>query len=143
MRRDAVLAMGGFHKFYKRVGEDLDLTVRASRFGLIAYQPTFKVNHRLPERVSDWYYKMTLYGRAQSFVLLHNKGGVPLVKFLPTLCLLTWILLLLTRPSIAILLLALFFISSRLRFYFLSFFFYGLGELMGLLLYFPQSIKIH
>lgn len=141
MRREAVLAMGGFHKFYKRVGEDLDLTVRASRSGLIAYQPTFKVNHRLPDKVSDWYFKMTLYGRAQSFVFLRNRGGIPLVKFIPTLCLLAWLLLLLVKPSLAVVILALFFVSSRLRFYFLSFLFYGLGELMGLLLYFPQKHK--
>jgi len=139
MRREAVLLMGGFHKFYKRVGEDLDLTARASQRGLIAYRPTFLVNHQLPAKASDWFYKMTLYGRAQSFVLLRNKGGVPLVKFTPALCLFAGILLLLISPSIAALLLALVFVSSRLRFYFLSVLFYGLGELMGLFLYFPQK----
>jgi GT2 family glycosyltransferase len=134
-RRVEVLHSGGFHPLFQRVGEDLDLSVRLRKKGVILYDPSFSVSHRLPDSLSSWMMKMSTYGRAQSYVLLKNGQGIPKEKFIPLfLCCLIFISLLL-RPITSLSVLAFCFLIPRARFFLMSFCFYGLGELIGFFRY--------
>ena len=133
-------ACGGFDSFFDRVGEDLDFNVRFRKQGKILYDPSFSVTHKFPALLPRWIAKMGLYGRAQSFVVLKNRGGVPPIKFLPLSLALTIVLIAFKAPILFFLLTFVLFAISRLRLPFISLFFYGLGELVGLVLYAPKRL---
>ncbi len=131
LNRSLALAVGGFHPFYDRVGEDLDLCVRLRKRGKVIYDPSFSVRHRLPRHSFNWYQKMMGYGRAQSYVFLMNRGGVPSVKFLPLFFCICCVGIVIGWPGLFSLLTALCLVIPRCRFLALSLLFYGVGEAVG------------
>ncbi len=142
LKRQAGLEIGGFDSFFNRVGEDLEFNVRLLKKGKIFYDPLFAVDHALPEEISVWYRKMALYGRAQSFVFLKHRGGVPSEKFIPLLSCIALNLSLFVFPLISFVSLSFFLMLPRTRFFLLSFLFYGLGELVGFFKYFYLQINL-
>ena len=126
-----VLEVGGFNQKFFNVGEDLDLNIRLRNKGPIYYSENFSVKHFLPANQTQWFQKMFRYGWAQSFVAMKNRGGISPLKALPFLFLIILGVSLFYQTFVVglILICSLFF--PRLRFYFLSFLFYGIGETYG------------
>lgn len=135
VRREAALAIGGFDPFFQFVGEDLDFNVRLREQGRIFYEPLFAVKHALPASVEQWYRKMALYGRAQAYVLLRRRGGIPAEKFLPLLLCTLFNILLFWQPLWSFLGSSVLLMIPRTRFFILTFLFYGLGEGVGFVRY--------
>lgn len=125
------LEVGGFDPYFSYVGEDLDINVRLREKYQILFNPRFKVFHQLPQTEWHWYLKMVYYGRAQSLVALKYWGGVSWQKVLPAICVILTSITLLMQPLWGPLCFLLFLLIPRVRFYGLSFLFYGLGELLG------------
>ena len=140
LKKEAGLKVGGFDSFFNQVGEDLDINVRLRKKYKIFYNPQFSVKHRPPSSIFNWYSKMALYGRAQSFVLIKYFGEVPFEKFLPGITILLFLIFVYYFPEIVILLVLSLFIP-RFRFYLLSLVFYGLGEWVGLALVLTRGFK--
>lgn len=133
LKKEAGLKVGGFDSFFNRVGEDLDINVRLRRKYRIFYDPRFSIKHRSPSSIFNWYSKMALYGRAQSFVLIKYFGQVPWKKFLPGVMIPLFLVFVYHFPG-SLILLVFFFLIPGFGFYFLSLIFYGLGEWVGLAL---------
>lgn len=129
---EAVKRAGGFGSYFPRVGEDLDLNIRLRKIGKIFYTNEFSVRHFLPVSQRSWFKKMFRYGWAQSSVSIKNKGGVSVLKALPTFFILFLIVFLTQYPLVLTLTLVFIFLFSNLRFYFLTLAIYGLGEIVGL-----------
>ncbi len=140
LKREAGLKVGGFDSFFDRVGEDMDINVRLRKKYGIFYDPRFSVEHKLPTSVFQWYSKMALYGRAQSFVFVKYFGEVPHEKFLPGILIPLILIMIGSVPWSFILLILLFFIP-RPRLYLLSIIFYGLGEWVGLVMALTGCLK--
>ncbi len=126
-----LLEVGGFDQRFFNVGEDLDLNIRLRNQGSIYYSENFSVKHFLPVNQTQWFKKMFRYGWAQSFVAMKNRGGISPLKALPFLFLIILGVSLFYQTFVVglILICSLFF--PRLRFYLLSFLFYGIGETYG------------
>ncbi len=135
LRVKAGLQVGAFDSIFRFVGEDLDFNCRLRKIGTLLYQPLFGVAHELPREIEDWYRKMADYGRAQTLVLLKNKGGVPVEKFLPLLFCIFLNMSLAVFPTVTFVASTLTLLIPRTRFFFLSFLFYGLGEFVGFFKY--------
>ena len=136
VNRKMAVEAGGFNPFFQRVGEDLEFNVRLRKVGKIVYDSSFSVAHKLPDTVLQWYGKMALYGRAQTYVVLERRHGIPVEKFIPLLLCFLMVGLMQSFPLITG---SLFFFSQlipRVRFFTLTFLFYGLGEFVGLFRYF-------
>ena len=131
LKKNTALEVGGFDPFFDRVGEDMDINVRLRKKYKIIYDPLFSVKHKAPESILDWYYKMILYGRAQSFVFLKYFGEVSWEKCLPAVAVFLVSTTLCLFPK-SLILLVVFLLIPRSQFYLLSFVFYGLGEWVGL-----------
>jgi GT2 family glycosyltransferase len=130
LRVGLIKKVGGFDSYFHRVGEDLELSVRIKKSGFkTCYHPIFWVWHRLSPHRSDWYRKMVHYGRAQAFVFSKHFGSIPLEKFLPLIFIFMLGFICLVSPMWFVITLILLLLSPRLRFYFFSFSFYGLGEM--------------
>lgn len=140
VRKEAALACGGFDPFFSRVGEDLDFNVRLRTLGQIYYEPNILVTHKLPQYQTEWFAKMSLYGRAQTYVFLKYKKGIPKEKFLPLICclLLNWALV--VYPMISFVTFSLLILIPRTQFFLMSFLFYGLGEFVGFFKYYYQKL---
>ncbi len=135
LRVKAGLQAGAFDSIFRFVGEDLDFNCRLRKIGTLLYQPLFGVSHELPLLIEAWYRKMSEYGRAQTMVLLKNKGGVPVEKFFPLLFCIFLNMSLLSFPTITFIVSTLALLIPRTRFFFLTFLFYGLGEFVGFFKY--------
>lgn len=133
--RQTCLEVGGFHPYFAKVGEDLDLSVRLQSRGKTLYDPNFAVKHGLPEHESQWFRKMAFYGRAQSFVFLKNRGGLPWEKFIPLFLVLFSVIFLWIQPLLIFLFLIPWLIIPRARLIILTFLFYGLGQWVGAVIY--------
>ncbi len=135
LRKTSGIAVGGFDPFFDRVGEDLEFNVRLRTAGKILYDPLFSVQHGLPSTVEQWYRKMALYGRAQSFVFSKYPGSLPIEKFFPlAFCILINVFLIF-YPLLGFVTIVLSLSIARIRFFFLTFLFYGLGEAVGFFKY--------
>lgn len=132
VKRDVVIEVGGFDPFYKRVGEDLDLNIRINEKFDIFYFPDFEVNHYLSQGSYSWFYKMALYGRAQSYVYIKYGGGVPIEKFLPILLVFALWVSIFLNPQVVLGFFVAFLLIPRTRFFLLTFLFYGMGEVVGI-----------
>lgn len=142
VRRKVALDLGGFDDFFQRVGEDLDFNVRLRKVGKIAYDPSFKVEHFFPPTVYDWYRKMALYGRAQSFIVLRHGGGLPITKFFPLLFVVILNLVIIDFPEAGLALMVFALLIPRTRFFLLTFLFYGLGECVGAIIYLYLNMNL-
>jgi glycosyltransferase involved in cell wall biosynthesis len=142
IHRDSGLSVGGFDAFFDRVGEDLDFNVRLSQQYKILFTPNFQVTHRLHRDFSKWLRKMSFYGRAQSFVLLNNRGGIAVEKFFPLLFSVVYSYFLLAHPINTQVVFLVSMLIPRLRFFTLSFLFYGFGEIVGLFMFGFKKVSL-
>ncbi|NQZ18549.1 MAG: hypothetical protein HRT44_04735 [Bdellovibrionales bacterium] len=129
--REKALAVGGFHPLFAYVGEDLDFSVRLREMSKIFFNPNFVVHHKLPLSYVAWLRKMAFYGRAQSMVVLNNRGGLSLSKFFPLFITLFFIYSLISTPIATQIVFLIAMFIPRLRFLTLSFLYYGFGEIVG------------
>ena len=142
IKTSLALEVGGFDSFFDRVGEDLDFSIRLNKKYKIIFSPNFQVHHKLPLKYNDWLRKMSFYGRAQSFVFLKNGGGLKLEKFFPLFFSILCSYFLLTFPIQSQVMTIIVMFIPRLRFFALSFLFYGFGELIGALIYPFKKAKV-
>lgn len=134
---DRAKKAGGFDPYFSRVGEDLDFSVRLRRLGKILYYPGFSVEHRLPEQSRRWFQKMFNYGFAQSKVLLHNRGGLPAIKFLPMVLTIA-VVFFISQNLFLMTTLCLLMLLPPTNFWIFTFASYGVGEFFG----FFQSLTL-